>query len=243
LGDYGPVEMQPPIDGPQGALWRGVTWPLRAAAPLGLLARRAVTGNLWAETVTTRAGPMPLPQVSDAPDVQPPESGAGPVNHRTYRVEIVDSPLTPEALVEMFRCDPNRFVPTSYATFSPDPAPDGLATNDRAEVKIPGPWDGPVRVAAVTDTSLRLETLVGHMEAGWIDFSCAESDGALVFTIESFARSGDPVFDALYHSVGIAKLVQSEMWVQVLESIVEASGGRRQGRLALETTIHVGAIT
>ncbi len=171
---------------------------------------------------------------SDHDEIQRPRDGVGPLNHRSYRVRITNSLLDADQLLEAFRHDPNRFSPTAYATFVPNPAPDGLAEGDTLEVKLPGPWDGPVHVRRIEPTRIRIETLGGHMEAGWIEFrtSLAE-DNVTVFEIESFARSGDEIFDALYHKVGIGKLFQSEMWAQVLESAVVASGGNQQGRLDL----------
>ena len=234
--------IQGPIDGLAGRIWRTVTFPLRAAAPFVLLARRTLRNRRWVETVSELGGPGPKVEVSERDDVQAPRDGAGPLNHRTYRIKISGSRLEAHELLEAFRQDPNRFSPTSYATFVPDPAPQGLQKDETFEVKLPGPWDGPILVRAVEPSKVRLETRVGHMEAGWIEFRCStQPDGLTDFTIESFARSGDPVFDALYHQVGIGKFMQSEMWVQVLETAVEVSGGRQHGRVAIETTTYLGA--
>ncbi len=77
------------------------------------------------------------------------------------------------------------------------PLPQGPRTEGRAAVgdefvvRMPGPWDGPVRAVEVTPTSFRLATLTGHLEAGQIEFRAADDGGDLVFTIESWARSGD----------------------------------------------------
>ncbi len=181
--------------------------------------------------------------MSDGDDVQAPADGAGPMNHRTYRVRIHDSLMTPGQLIEAFRMDPNRFCPTSYATFTPDPAPEGLQEAASVEVKLPGPWDGPVRVASVRDHYIRLETLDGHMEAGSIEFSSRQLDDAVEFRIESTARSGDQIFDVVYHRLGLGRVIQTEMWVQVLEAAVSVSGGRQEGRLELTSIIYEGAAT
>jgi hypothetical protein len=230
-----------PVDGIAGKLWRTVTFPFRAAAPFLLLAGRAARGEYWAEQTYERTGSGPDLRLSDETDTQGPSDGAGPLNHRTYRVWITNSKLSPEQLVEAFRANPNRLGPTSFATFVPDPAPDGLVESAEFEVKLPGPWDGPVYVHEVRPERVRLNTRVGHMEAGWIEFRASSSEGVTQFAIESFARSGDPVFDALYHQVGVAKLVQTQMWTAVLESAVEVSGGTQQGRLDVETIIYEGA--
>ena len=62
-----------------------------------------------------------------------------------------------------------------------------------------------------------------------------EADGLLVFTIESRARSGDRLSNLLYAHLRMAKEIQLHMWTSVLERAVDRSGGRRFGRLGIET--------
>lgn len=232
-------DLRVPIDGLAGSLWRTATLPFRASAPLVLLAKRAITGRVWDESTTADPNLVRAPRLSEHDDIQNPADGAGPIVHRLYEVAIRGSQLAGDDLVEMFRTDPNRFCPNSFATFVPNPAPRGLHEGDRFDVKLPGPWDGPVLVSSVNEHTIRLETLVGHMEAGWIEFFAAQKqDDVLEFQIESYARSGDPLFDALYRLTLIPRLVQTEMWVRVLEAMVAASGGRQHGRIRVTTTIY-----
>ena len=100
---------------------------------------------------------------------------------------------------------------------------------------MPGPWDGPVRAIEVTPTSFRLATLTGHLEAGQIEFRAADDGGDLVFTIESWARSGDRLSKVLYQSVRMAKEVQLHMWTSFLERVAELAGGRAVGGIDIET--------
>jgi hypothetical protein len=66
----------------------------------------------------------------------------------------------------------------------------------------------------------------GHMEAGEIEFRARdEEEGELVFEIESWARSGDLVFDFLYDRLGIARELQLDMWAFFLERVAQISGG------------------
>lgn len=243
---------RPPIDGFPGRLWRTVMFPVRVMAPVRMAAMRTARRTWWREGDAARDGSGPVVRIGGGPDMQPLEEGAGPLNHRTYSIRIVDSSLDAEALVEAFRADPNAHSPTQLATFAPDPAPDGgLRVGDDVEVKLPGPWNGPVRVAVTEPDRVRLETRDGHMEAGFIEFHGRphrdRPDEAhapthdVVFTIESLARSGDVVFDTLYHRFGIARYVQTEMWVQVLEGLLETSGGRRHGRVQVRTVTYCGA--
>ena len=48
-----------------------------------------------------------------------------------------------------------------------------MAVGDEYVVRMPGPWDGPVRVVERTPTAFRFATLEGHLEAGQIRFARA----------------------------------------------------------------------
>jgi uncharacterized protein (UPF0548 family) len=101
---------------------------------------------------------------------------------------------------------------------------------------MPGPWDGPVRVIAVDPLGFRLATLSGHLEAGQIEFRVrADEPGALVFEIESWARSSSRLVHLLYHRLRMAKEVQAHMWISFLERVVRLTGGRMTGGIEIET--------
>ena len=102
---------------------------------------------------------------------------------------------------------------------------------------MPGPWDAPVRIVERTPTSFRFATLRGHMEAGEIEFRAAWGKGGrLVFEIESWARSGDRLYDWLYDKVPLTREMQLHMWVHVCEQVAVMAGGRPAG--AVEVTTH-----
>jgi hypothetical protein len=93
-----------------------------------------------------------------------------------------------------------------------------------------------VRVIDVGPCSFRLATLIGHLEAGQIEFragSGAETD--VVFEIESWARSSSRLVDLLYHRLRMAKEVQAHMWISFLERVVDLAGGRMTGGIELDT--------
>jgi uncharacterized protein (UPF0548 family) len=212
-------------------------WPLG----VGLTSWR----YMWRTTPMTRRelqgspsadSPPPFPIGVDASELQPPEDGAGPLFHRRYRVQIQDPDLAPPELMELFTRDLDTLAPSEFASFQKTRGEEGsLQAGDEYVVRMPGPWDGPVRVVEVTPDSFRLATLEGHLEAGQIRFSASESDGRLVFTIESWARSGDRLSNLLYARLRMAKEIQLHMWTSVLERAVDRSGGRRSGRLEIET--------
>ena len=179
--------------------------------------------------------PPPLPPGLDSTDVQKSEDGVGPFFHRRYRAVIRDSDMTPEALHALVSAELDRVAPTELATFRKLEGEDGvMRVGDEYVVRMPGPWDGPVRVIEVRPASFRLLTLEGHLEAGQIEFRFF-LEGRLVFEIESWARSGDRLSDLLYRRLRMAKEVQLHLWTSVLEQVAELSGGRLTGGVDIDT--------
>jgi hypothetical protein len=168
--------------------------------------------------------------------VQGCDDGSGPLFHRSYRTRIRDTVTSAERLMEMIQSDPNRTSPTKFARFQPTQGALGsLSVGDELVVRMPGPWDGPVRVIDVGRRSFRLATLDGHLEAGQIEFRTRPEGELLVFEIESWARSSTPLVNLLYHRLRMAKEVQAHMWISFLERVVDLSGGRMTGGIEIET--------
>src|SRR5215210_2368781 len=160
-----------------------------------------------AGTVERDAPPL-LPPGSDADDVQKPDDGVGPLFHRRYRTRIRESDISAPELFGQVSADIDRVAPTEFASFQKIRGDDGrMAVGDEYVVRMPGPWDGPVRVVEVTPTSFRLVTLEGHLEAGQIRFS-VEPGELILFSIESWARSADWLVHLLYDRVRMAKETQ-----------------------------------
>jgi hypothetical protein len=179
--------------------------------------------------------PPALPPDVDRDEVQWPSDGSGAHFHRRYSVRIEGSSLSPEELVERLMADPDEAAPSEFATFQKLRGDEGvLRVNDEFVVRMPGPWDGPVRVASTSPRSFRLVTLAGHLEAGQIEFRASNDEG-LGFEIESWARSGDRLSELLYDRLRISKEVQFHMWTSFLERVVKMSGGRRAGGLRIHT--------
>jgi hypothetical protein len=181
-------------------------------------------------------GDLPGPVPDADPLVQRVSDGAGDLLHRRYSV-VVDGPrLTPEDLMDAFAEDPNCAVPEVAVFRRTRGGPGPMALGDDYRVLIPGPWDGPVRVVGMTPLTVRLATLSGHLEAGQIEFrASSEPGGALRFTIESWARSGDRVSRLLYDRVPVAKEVQLTVWVQTCAAMAELAGGTLRHGVTVHT--------
>ena len=166
--------------------------------------------------------------VGDPDTLQRPADGIGPLYHRAYWVVVTDETRGAEALIDYILEEPNKVAPAEMATFE---TVDGASARDvqvgdELVVRLPGPWSGPVRVIDRTPTSFRLATLQGHMEAGEIQFrTSVDARGFVEFRIESWARSGDPLFHLLYGRFVVGREMQQHMWAQFCRRVAAASGG------------------
>jgi Domain of unknown function (DUF1990) len=200
---------------------------------------------IWRTTVLRREeregsvaedGPPALPAGVSREGVQHAGEGSGALLHRTYRARVRDGRLGAEALMATLREDPNRVTPGGLARFRKTRGEEGrMAPGDEYVVRMPGPWDGPVRVVEVTPASFRFATLEGHIEAGQIEWAAADVAGAVEFRIESWARPGDRLSELMHHRLRMAKEVQLHMWTSVVERVARLTGGRIDGGIAIET--------
>ncbi len=202
-----------------------IRWPLGIALTSWRYMWRTTAVHRWEMTGSMCADAAPeLPEGVARHDIQALEDGQGPFVRRLYRTRIVGSSLTPEELIGQVTEDLDRIAPSEFATFQKINGDGCLAVGDEYLVRMPGPWDGPVRVVAATPTSFRLATLTGHLEAGQIEFRAASDHRSLGFEIESWARSGDRFADALYSHLRLAKCSGSEVRRRIRGQAAWAAG-------------------
>jgi uncharacterized protein (UPF0548 family) len=178
----------------------------------------------------------PIPPSVSHDELQPAERGVGPLFHRRFTVRIGRPTARADALITRLSADPNKAAPTGFARFVRANGDAGaMDVGDEYVVRMPGPWNGPVRVVARTPTSFRLATLDGHIEAGQIEFRAADDGDDVVFAIETWARSGDRLSRLLFETLHMAKEVQLHMWTSFLERVTELADGRRRGGIDIDT--------
>lgn len=168
--------------------------------------------------------------------LQPAEEGVGPFFRRRFSVRIEEVTKTPEALMSEVARDPNRVAPVEVAVFRKTRGDEGpLQVGEEYMVRMPGPWDGPLRVVDRTPTSFRLATLKRHLEAGQIEFRALAQDGSIRFEIESWARSGDRLSALLYDRARLAKEMQLHMWTHFCERVAKVAEGQMRGGIEVLT--------
>lgn len=222
---------------PPRRLFEIVTWPAGIALTSWFyiwrttpIHRRELAGSVAADM-------PPETHTSASPDrVQRPEDGCGQLFHRLYTGRIRDGRWTAAELMERLQADPNLVAPLALARFRKTSGPPWrMEVGDEFVVRMPGPWDGPVRTIEVTPTSFRFATLDGHLEAGQIEWRAHDEEERLVFQIESWARAGDRLSALAHDRLRMAKEVQLHMWTSVVEKVTKRSGGELLGGIEIET--------
>jgi uncharacterized protein (UPF0548 family) len=203
--------------------------------PRGLVA----LGRIWALPGTRvthhrvegdPAGDAPPPLTDLLGHDQPADAGHGPLLHRRFAVRVAEPRLGPRALLAVLAADMNQAMVPGVARFDPVTSTGrALAVGDELVVRMPGPWDGPVRVVDRTDgaerSSFRLATLAGHLEAGQIEFAATTCPDGLVFTVTTWARAGDLLADLMYNRLGVAREIQFQLWVHCCVAAAGLAGG------------------
>jgi hypothetical protein len=192
---------------------------------------RTQHGGTWPED-----GPPPVDPGIDLDGAQRPEHGAGPLFRRRYRARIHGARVDAAALMAQLQADPNRVAPGTLAHFVKTRGEPGrLEIGDEFLVRMPGPWDGPIRVVERDARSFRSVTLDGHLEAGQIQWRAADTQDGLLFEIESWARGGDRLASFLHDRVPMAKEVQLHMWTRVCERVAKHVDGRLDDGIEIDT--------
>ena len=211
-------------------------WPVGIAAVSWRYMWRTIPLHRSEETGTRADLPSPAYTSGGFADgIQPLDGGVGPMLHRSYGVRIAGTSMTPAALIDLVSARLNQASPEMAVFRKTRGAQGTLRKGDEFVIRMPGPWDGPVRVVRRDETCFRLATLDGHLEAGEIEFR-AEPDGdALHFEIESWARAGDRLSALLYNKLRLAKEIQLNMWSHFCVRAAELAGGRPQGGVTIRT--------
>jgi hypothetical protein len=239
LGVYPPLAVVPRPVSPTHRLLGAARWPF------GLLVTS--WSYIWRTTPVHRRElegswevdrPPEVAPDADLREVQRAEDGSGAYLRRRYRVAVRDPARSATEAMADVQADPNTVVPRALAHFAKTAGErDRMRVGDEFTVRMPGPWDGPVRVVDLRPTSFRFITLDGHIEAGQIEWRTGDEDGRLVFEIESWSRPGDRLSDLMHHRLRMAKEVQLHMWTSVLEKVAGRYGGRRDGPLDIRTRV------
>jgi anti-anti-sigma regulatory factor len=148
--------------------------------------------------------------------------GYGSLWRKTYRVRLTADDVTGEAVAAAFKQHLGDYWPAGNAIALPL----GLATGAPGIINLTIPGGVPlatgIRVLNVTDTSFSFVPLRGHMEAGWITFGAVVEEGRPVAMVQSFARTGDPLYE--FGFVFFGHHQQEKFWEETLTALAADLG-------------------
>lgn len=189
----------------------------------------ALVGVFGIDPLTLDQG---LSLLVDSLPEQTPDQGVGPLEHKTFRVEIVGSGLSPAELMNRFRENAPDLMDVR---FNVEPGGD-----DRIEPGATLTGDIPmrghfqVRVEESEPDRVTLGTVQGHPMAGIVRFRSEQTGKGVAFVVEVFARIAS-AFDRLaIKSVGW--IAQDGNWRHVCERMVSLSGGEAPEGVQTEST-------
>ncbi|CAN5902438.1 hypothetical protein BH23ACT10_BH23ACT10_11840 [soil metagenome] len=174
----------------------------------------------------------------DPSAIQRVRDGLGSLYHRHFWIEFTDAAMDTDELIAALASDLNAAAPGEVSDFETgdDERSGSLQVGAELVVRLPGPWDGPVRVIDRTPTSFRFATLNGHMEAGEIEFRATSTErGYTRFEIETWARSGDRRFRVLYDALPLAREAQAFMWAHFCSRMPKLADGIVMSNVAVNT--------
>ena len=99
-----------------------------------------------------------------------------------------------------------------------------MAAGDEYVVRMPGPWDGPLRVVERTPTAFRFATLEGHLEAGPVQLHGAGRAARVPHRVLGAGRR--PAFELSHHLRMSKEVSSSSMSTSMLERVAELSARR-----------------
>ena len=223
---------------PLGRLATTLTWPVGIAwTSWHYLWRILPVHRAELPGTLAQDGPPAIAAEISRERLQEPRHGSGPLFHRTYSGAVADASLPAEELIARLASDPNVVSPSRLARFRKTRGEHGLmCVGDEFVVRMPGPWDGPVRVVHVAPGSFRFATLDKHLEAGQIEWRAWNGeDGHLRFSVESWSRGGDRLSALLHDKLRMAKEVQLYMWTSIVERVAREVGGTLVDGVTVET--------
>ncbi|MDQ2676870.1 MAG: DUF1990 family protein, partial [Actinomycetota bacterium] len=214
----------------------GVKLPLNEAMLRMLVEENVVRdpdGNALVTVFHVEPTPLPeaLVELANVIPEQLPQEGVGSLEQKRFFADIEGSPLAAPALLELFRDQMDKIMPIE--TKAEPVADDEVVRGATLTLNIPGRGNVQVRVLQSDDHVVTLGTVEGHPLAGVVNFHAEQHGEKVFFEVETITRSGS-VLDYVAMSAG-GSLLQAINWIQVVEHVVERSGGTAPSGVQSET--------
>lgn len=217
------------------------------ASQLTMVAEGNVIADPATNALTDVLGVAPTPlddglrHLLDTLPEQLPTEGLGALHHKRYWADVVGSRRSARELFATFCRHFHEITPGAMDLEAEPGTPTAvLECHQTVTMVLPMRGTVQVRVAELGDSALTLQTVAGHPLAGAVRFAFAEREAVAAddrvrpfrFTVEVFNRAADP-FDWLAMAV-LGNRLQRANWKEIVESVVEESGGRAEGGVEAE---------
>lgn len=156
-----------------------------------------------------------------------PLNGFGQLWQKTYQVQLKNSSITPEEVVERWKARLPEFMPPEnrfYPTLS-GVKPGEIVLINATVPGLPGgiPVSTGVMILYADDVSFSVMTPEGHPEAGFNTFSAYREGEFTIAQVQSLARANDPIFEFGLRFMGGGR-TQESIWQYVLKQLAAHFG-------------------
>jgi NADH dehydrogenase len=188
-------------------------------------------GSINALDTVLKVTPTPLDVglrlLADAQEEQLPSEGIGTLKRKRFWADIAACPHGPEELFALFRTHFNEITPV-FVEAAPEPGTtDLIDEGETITLSLPMRGHVQVRVAELDRTHATLLTLEGHPLAGAVRFRCDRAAGMVRFQVEVYDRPANMLDLIAMRTLG--DRLQDHTWEQVVQGMVERSGGAAPG--------------
>lgn len=161
--------------------------------------------------------------LADLQPAQLPSEGVGTLKRKQYWADIERCALSPDALFALFRAHFNDVTPVFVGVGAEPSTDDEIDEGETLTLSLPMRGHVQVRVAELLPRRATLLTLEGHPLAGAVRFLCEQRASAVRFQVEVFDRPSNVLDLIVMRTLG--DRLQDHTWRQVVEKVVEYSGG------------------
>ena len=154
---------------------------------------------------------------------QLPDTGIGALKRKRFWADINDCTHTPDSLFELFRVNFNEATPVFVDAAAEAGTTQSLEDGETLTLALPMRGHVQVRVAALEPRRVTLLTLVGHPLAGAVRFLTEQRGKQIRFQAEVYDRAANLIDLVAMRTIG--DRLQDHTWSQVVEKLVELSGG------------------
>lgn len=162
-----------------------------------------------------------------------PAQGAGALERKHFRVEIVGSGLTPAQMMDRFRQNAAQLMDVELG--SEPGTSTRIETGATLTGRIPVRGNFQVRVEESQSDRVTMVTLQGHPLAGVVRFRTEQTGAGVAFNIEIYSRGGSFADHVAMELIG--SMFQDSNWIHVCERMVELSRGTAPGGVEATSSI------